>query len=165
MAYLLARRERIAAFARVTTPLAGKGREAAIGIDWQPLRAPFRIVAEQRFGLDGTPGGGGLGVVAGLDTRVRGFRVESYGQAGVIARRRTELYGDGAARITREVAPRISLGAGAWGAAQRDAQRLDIGPTAILAFGSARISLDWRQRIAGGARPGSGFALTLGGDF
>ncbi|WP_204317143.1 hypothetical protein, partial [Klebsiella aerogenes] len=28
-----------------------------------------------------------------------------------------------------------------------------------------RIALDWRQRVAGEARPGSGPALTLGADF
>lgn len=159
---------RVAAFARLTTPLAGKGREAAIGVEWQPGRLPVRVIAEQRFGLDGTAGGTGLGVVAGLDTSVRGVRIETYGQAGIIARARTEPYADGAVRITsplRRGAAPVSLGAGAWGGAQRDAQRLDIGPSVTLAHQSVRISLDWRQRIAGRARPGSGLALTIGGDF
>jgi hypothetical protein len=61
------------------------------------------------------------------------------------------------------------LGGGAWGAAQRDAQRFDIGPSATLALPlgkqNVRLALDWRQRIAGDARPGSGLALTLGSDF
>ncbi|MDF7777793.1 hypothetical protein P1X14_21235, partial [Sphingomonas sp. AOB5] len=64
---------------------------------------------------------------------------------------------------------RLSLGGGIWGAAQRDAQRLDIGPSAALAVPVAgqnlRIALDWRQRVAGDARPGSGLALTIGSDF
>jgi hypothetical protein len=38
-----------------------QGREAAIGLEWQPTRAALRLVAEQRFGLDGTPGGTGWG--------------------------------------------------------------------------------------------------------
>lgn len=168
IAYLLSPRARVAAFARVTAPLAGKGREAAIGLEWQPTRANVRVVAERRFGLDGTPGGTGLGVVAGADESVSGFRLEAYGQAGAIARAQIEPYADGAARLTRRVGgakSALSLGIGAWGGAQRDAARLDVGPSAILALRPVRVSLDWRQRIAGRARPGSGLALTLGSDF
>lgn len=168
IAYRLVPRERIAAFARLTSPLAGKGREAAIGLEWQPTKANVRLVAERRFGLDGTPGGTGLGLIGGIDADAAGFRIEAYGQAGAIARRRLEPYADGAARFTRRVGGgdvRLSLGAGAWGAAQRDADRLDIGPSAVVAVDAMRVSLDWRQRIVGNARPGSGLALTLGGYF
>jgi hypothetical protein len=165
IAYRLAPRERIAAFARVTAPLAGTGREAAVGVEWQPGAGSFRLLVEQRFGLDGTPGGTGIGAVAGLDIRMRHFRIEGYGQAGAIARHRVEPYADGAVRVTRALSPVFSLGMGAWGGAQRDAQRLDVGPSATLTLGPARVSLDWRQRIAGRASPGSGLALTLGGDF
>ncbi|MBS0285465.1 MAG: hypothetical protein JSS15_13700, partial [Proteobacteria bacterium] len=57
---------------------------------------------------------------------------------------------------------------GAWGGAQRGAARLDVGPAAGVAVPAAmplRISLEWRQRIAGDARPGSGPALSIGADF
>jgi len=168
LAYLLVPRHRIAAFARVAAPLKAEGSEVAIGLEWQPGRAPVRLVVERRFGVDGTPGGTGLGLIGGLDAETAGFRIEAYGQAGAIARRRIEPYADGAARLTRRVGPgkvRLSLGAGAWGAAQRDAERLDLGPSAVLALDRVRLSLDWRQRIAGNARPGSGLALTLGSDF
>jgi hypothetical protein len=166
--------QRLAAFARLVTPLRGKGAEASLGVEWQPTSAPVRLVAERRFGLDGTRGGPGLGVIAGFDGAVvPGFRLESYGQAGAIRRARTEPYADGAVRATRTMAEsggvRLALGGGAWGAAQRDAQRLDIGPSATLALPlgkqNVRLALDWRQRIAGDARPGSGLALTLGSDF
>jgi hypothetical protein len=174
VSYLLLPERRVAAFARVAAPLAGKGAEAAAGLEWQPMRAPVRLVAEQRFGLDGTHGGTGLGVIAGIDARVPAdFRLEAYGQAGAIRRARIEPYADGAARATRVVAEgdgvRLSLGAGAWGAAQRDAQRLDLGPSATLGVPigrqKVRLALDWRQRVAGDARPGSGPALTIGSDF
>lgn len=165
IAYMLAPRQRISAFGRVTAPLAGKGSEAAIGIEWQPWKAPIRLAIERRIGLDGAPGGTGAGVTAGLYEESAGFRIEGYGQAGAIARRRIESYADGAIRVTTGLISRLSLGAGAWGAAQRDAQRLDIGPSATVALGKVRVSLDWRQRIAGRARPGSGLALTLGSDF
>ncbi|MBC9034404.1 hypothetical protein IAG41_18605 [Sphingomonas sp. JC676] len=174
VSYLLAPERRVAAFVRVAAPLAGRGAEGAVGLEWQPTRAPVRLVAEQRFGLDGTRGGTGLGVIAGIDTRVPAdFRLEAYGQAGAIRRARIEPYADGAARATRVVAERggvrLSLGAGAWGAAQRDAQRLDLGPSATLGLPlgrqNVRLALDWRQRVAGDARPGSGPALTIGSDF
>jgi len=166
--------QRLAAFARIVTPLRGQGAEASLGVEWQPTTAPVRLVAERRFGLDGTRCGPGLGVIAGFDGAVApGFRLESYGQAGAIHRVRAEPYADGAVRATRTVAEsgdiRLALGGGAWGAAQRDAQRLDIGPSATLALPlgkqNVRLALDWRQRIAGDARPGSGLALTLGSDF
>lgn len=163
--YLLAPRQRISLFARGTAPLAGKGSEAAVGIEWQPWKAPVRFAIERRIGVDGATGGTGAGVVAGLYRETQGFRLEGYGQAGGIWRARIDPYADGAVRVTRPALPRLSLGAGAWGGAQRGARRLDIGPSATLSLGKARLSLDWRQRIAGRARPGSGLALTLGGDF
>jgi hypothetical protein len=171
IAWLIDERHRIALFGRVVTPLSGQGREAAVGVEWQPSRAPIRLVAEQRFAVDGGRGGPGLGLVAGVDRAIPGgFRLESYGQAGAIRRDRIEPYADGAARATRPIpGTRLSLGVGAWGAAQRDAARVDIGPSATLAVPvggqQVRVALDWRQRVAGDARPGSGLALTLGSDF
>lgn len=156
VAWLLAPRQRIAAFARAVTPLRGRGAEGSIGFEWQPAEAPVRLVAERRFGLDGARGGPGIGVIAGYDGTIAGLRLESYGQAGAIRRARTELYADGAVRATRTLA-------------EGDAARLDLGPSAMVALQLAgqdvRLALDWRQRIAGNARPGSGFALTLGSDF
>ncbi|MBO9621751.1 MAG: hypothetical protein J7500_03470 [Sphingomonas sp.] len=174
LAYMLAPRQRLAGFARFTAPLATRGREVSLGLEWQPTRAPVRLVAEQRFALDGGGSGPGLGVVAGADTALaHGFRLESYGQAGAVRRQQLEPYADGAARATRAVLDqrgvRLALGAGAWGAAQRDAARLDLGPSALLAVPVAgqtiRLAFDWRQRVAGHARPGSGPALTIGSDF
>ncbi|MCW3846534.1 hypothetical protein OF829_04735 [Sphingomonas sp. LB-2] len=171
IAWLADRRHRIALFGRFVTPLSGPGREAAVGVEWQPVRAPVRLVAEQRIAVDGGKGGPGLGLVAGVDTRIPGgFRLESYGQAGAIRRARIEPYADGAVRATHPIGgTRLALGAGAWGAAQRDAARLDLGPSATLTVPVRgqrfRLALDWRQRVAGDARPGSGVALTLGSDF
>ncbi|MES2441625.1 MAG: hypothetical protein V4574_02250 [Pseudomonadota bacterium] len=170
LVYTLDRKRRIALFGRLVTPLSGPGREATLGVEWQPTRAPVRLVAEQRFALDNGKGGQGLGMVAGLDRDVAGFRLESYGQAGAIRRARVEPYADGAARATRRIGhSRFALGVGVWGAAQRDAARFDMGPSATLALPLAgrdlRFAIDWRQRVAGAARPGSGVALTLGSDF
>lgn len=166
---------RIALFARLTAPLAGRGSEAAAGIEWQPTTAPVRVVAEYRAGLDGAPGGPALGVVAGVYAvpLPLDFSLEAYGQAGAVVRNRVDPFADGALRVTRQIASagraRLDVGAGAWGAAQRGAARLDIGPSAVASLPvgehAVRVAVDWRERVAGDARPGSGPALSLGADF
>ena len=176
LTYALDRGRRLALSARVAGPIAGGGgTEAAVGLDWQPTRAPLHLLVEQRVPLDGGRGGpavlmlGGIGPVA----VARGLRVEAYAQAGAVARGAVEGFGDGAARLTTPLgAPgglRVDLGLGAWGGIQRGARRLDIGPTlgAAVPVGARaiRLTLDWRQRVAGNARPGSGPALSIGTDF
>ncbi len=166
---------RIALFARLTTPLAGRGSEAAAGIEWQPTTAPVRVVVEYRAGLDGAPGGPAVGVVTGLYAvpLPLDFSLEAYGQAGAVARARIDPFADGALRVTHQIATagrtRLDLGAGAWGAAQRGVTRLDIGPSAVASVpvgdNALRLALDWRERVAGNARPGSGPALSVGADF
>ena len=63
----------------------------------------------------------------------------------------------------------LRLGALAAGAVQPGAARVDVGPRLTLRLPQVgeggRIALDWRQRIAGDARPESGLALTLAADF
>lgn len=166
---------RIALFARLAAPLAGRGSEAAAGIEWQPTAAPVRVVAEYRAGLDGAPGGPAVAVVAGVYAvpLPLDFGLEAYGQAGAVARGRIDPFAEGALRVTRQVAAtgraRIEVGAGAWGSVQRGAARLDVGPSAIaslpLGENALRVAIDWRERVAGNARPGSGPALSLGADF
>jgi len=175
VAYLFDRKHRIALAARVATPLGRGLREAALGLEWQPTRLPVRLIAEQRFAIDGGRSGPALGIVGGVGPVALplDFRIEAYGQAGVIRRTTTEPYADGAARIAHPLwaigAVRIDLGAGAWGGAQRGATRLDVGPSlgvsVPLGKQNVRVTLDWRQRVAGSARPGSGAALTVGTDF
>lgn len=181
--YALGESRRFALAARLAAPLAGRGREAALGVEWQPTRWPVRFIAEQRFVLDGGHGGPTLGVIGGYGPAeiAPGVRFETYAQAGAIARARTgdaiagriEGFVDAAARLTHPIATlgrsRFDGGVGAWASAQRGAERLDIGPTLGLALPiqakSFRLSLDWRERIGGAARPGSGPALSIGTDF
>lgn len=170
IAFVIDPAHRITLAGRLVTPLRGQGREAALALEWQPTRAPVRLMVEHRVALDRGRGGPGAGMIGGLDTRLPGdFQLEAYAQAGGIARRRFEPYADGALRMTHRATPALRIGAGAWGAAQREAARLDIGPTLTadlpLAGRTVRVLLDWRQRVAGDARPGSGAALTLAADF
>lgn len=175
VAYAFGGKQRMRFYLRATAPLAIPGREVAVGIEWQPSDLPLRAVAEQRFGLDGNRGGPAVGVVGGVDAvdLPFEFRLEAYGQAGAVWRGRIDPFADGALRVTREVAKagkaRLAVGGGAWGAAQRDAARIDVGPTAVatLSLGdqAVKLSVDWRERVAGDATPGSGPAVTLGANF
>lgn len=168
---------RVAIAARVAAALDTRQQEAAIGLEWRPLALPVRIVAERRFGIANQRGGSALGLVGGIDDHSLpgGFRLDGYAQAGLVFRDRGEAYADGALHLTHAVArsqggTTIALGLGAWGGVQRDARRLDVGPAATLdvPLGTAshlRLALEWRQRVAGDARPASGPALSIGTDY
>lgn len=173
--YALGSARRLALSARLSAPLSGRGKEAAVGLDWQPTRAPIHVIAEQRLALDGGRGGPTLSLVGGFGPTpiAAGLRLEGYGQAGVIARDGGEAFADGALRAShplRTIGPvSIDIGLGAWGGAQRGASRLDVGPSLGIAIPigrrAIRLTADWRERIAGQARPESGPALSIGTDF
>lgn len=175
LAYRLDRSGRMAAVARVAAALGTRQQEAALGVEWQPTRLPVRLVAEQRIGVAGIRGGPALGLVGGVGALPLGggLRADGYAQAGVVARDRADGYVDGALVIARPVVTRgamhVELGVGAWGAAQRGASRLDLGPAAIVVLPvdrrAIRVGIQWRERVAGNARPGSGAVLSLGTDF
>lgn len=175
LTYALGESRRLALAARFSAPLSGRGKEAAIGLDWQPMRAPVHILVERRFALDGAHDGTMIGIVGGFGpvTVRHGLRIEGYGQAGAIARDGMEGFADGALRAAHPVANLggigLDIGAGVWGGAQRGAARLDVGPSLGVVVpvgrGSIRLTADWRERVAGGSRPGSGPALSIGTNF
>jgi len=169
---------RLAVAARVYAPLDDRrASEGALGIDWHPLPgAALRLSAERRFDIGGhgrdawsayAAGGFYKGGLPG------GIEADGYAQAGVVGTRRRDLFVDGALRLARPVAldpaRTLRLGLGAWGAAQPGAARFDVGPRAAISLplGPAQVTgaIDWRLRVAGDARPGSGAAFTLSSDF
>lgn len=170
----------LAAFGRLSAPIEGSpGAEAAIGLDWQPARAvPVRVSVERRIALD-RGGRDAFAALAagGVDNKPLpgGLRLDGYAQAGVVGARRRDLFADGGARAGRpfSLSPggraSLTVGGGLWGAAQPHVSRVDVGPSAALRLpiGNSGIvaAADWRFRIAGNARPGSGPALTIGVDF
>jgi hypothetical protein len=82
---------------------------------------------------------------------------------GVKAR---DLFVDGSLAVTRPVYRNFSFGFGVWGGAQPGLLRLDRGPRVTIQVGrNLKVHADWQQELAGNARPGSGPALTLAGDF
>jgi len=144
--------------------------EAAVGLEWQPARLPVRLVAERRQAL-GERGRSGFAVMAhgGISGVKAGpLSIDAYGQAGVVGLKSRDLFAEAgiSAGISRRA---LTIGGGVWGGAQPGVARLDLGPRLSIRLpGSARklrVTADWRLRIAGDAAPGSGPALTLGGDF
>jgi hypothetical protein len=158
--------------ARLTSPARSlSGTEVAVGVEWQPSqRLPVRLAAERRQAL----GGDGRSAFALLahggvtDLPVAGgFRLDAYGQAGVLGARSRDLFADGTARLTLPLdrRARLSLGAGAWAAAQPGVSRVDVGPSATFRVHGTSVTLDWRARVAGSARPASGPAVTVSTSF
>lgn len=162
---------------RVSSPLRRDGVEAAAGVEWQPIaRVPVRVLAERRQRVSGT-GRSAFALLAhgGVSelSVAAGFRLQAYAQAGVVGTRSRDLFADAGATLVRPLdADRtggLAAGAGIWGGAQPGASRLDIGPRVTTTFaaglGRARVSLDWRFRVAGASAPASGPSLTVGTDF
>lgn len=160
----------------------GKDKEVALGFGFRPVsRVPLRVLAEAR--LQDTKGSAmQVRPVATVVTELMpqrlglGFTAEAYGQAGYAGGRGATAFYDVQAVVERAF-PRIGgvnrdlrLGAGVWSGGQEGAVRLDVGPRASfrLDLGDAspsRVALDWRFRVAGNARPGSGPSLTVASSF
>ncbi|MGE4431876.1 MAG: hypothetical protein AB7E05_14165 [Sphingobium sp.] len=150
--------------------------ETALGIAARPLsgRIAVTIGLERRIPLD-HGGRSAFAVIAatGLNPTPigAGINAEGYAQAGVVGFSRTDQFADGRLSLTTALDRDARSGAGfsLSGGAQPGIARLDIGPVlhSRLALGSVRprLSVEWKQRIAGRAAPGSGPAITLAGDF
>lgn len=169
---------RVRAYGRATMAIRRtEQREVALGLAFAPLpRFPVDLAVERRIaaGQEGRSAfavmvSGGVGDVS----LPGGFRLDAYGQAGVVGARRRDGFVDGAVVVDRRLGPDddapLRLGALAAGAAQPGAARVDVGPRLTLRLPDigegSRVALDWRQRVAGDARPESGLALTLATDF
>jgi hypothetical protein len=164
---------------RVSAALAGaREQEAALGLSARPLpRLPLRLAVEAR--ASETASGSELRVATYAVTELPAFRLplgargEVYAQGGYVGGEFATAFVDGQVRAERPIArignAEVSLGAGAWGGKQEGSGRLDAGPAIGAAFpigkGFGRISADYRFRVAGGAEPSSGPALTLSAGF
>jgi len=168
----------LSAAARISTAIGGaRQTEASFGLDWKPIASlPIHLMAERRVAIDsGGRNAWTLGTAGGVDdVRIApGWRLDAYGEAGVVGAHRRDLYADGAARIARAIdmgnGKSLAIGGGTWAAAQPGASRLDIGPSLVLRLPvdhhAVAIALDWRERVLGHAKPGSGVALTIATDF
>jgi hypothetical protein len=162
----------IAASLRTTTEVGQRGGEVAAGIRVQPLVSlPIWVTAErrQRLGpLGDRRNAFALFFEGGVYQRPMPwqFNLDAYLQGGVVGLHSRDLFIDGAATLTRPVYKNFSAGLGVWGGAQPGLYRVDAGPRVTMQVRrNVRVHFDWRQRLAGTARPGSGPAVTLAGDF
>lgn len=138
-----------------------------------PLRVHGEVRATDRPG--GTEVRPAAFVATGLPRRklAPGVEADAYLQAGYVGGAFETGFVDGKATLetplSRGDRARFMIGGGAWGGAQRDAARLDIGPTASvsLSTGAANLrgSIDYRVRVAGDATPRDGVAVTLAASF
>jgi hypothetical protein len=166
---------RAAPYARLTSALQRPAApEAAIGLSLQPDRAiPVTLAIERRVALgDGARNANAAMAVGGFGPKpvAAGWQAEGYAQAGVVGFRRGDLFADGKTSLLRPLSGTpVRIGASLSGGAQPGASRLDIGPEVQVRLPlphiPARLSIEWRHRIAGDARPSSGLAVTLGADF
>lgn len=169
-------RRQPAAYLRATAALNGSNeRQAALGISARPLPSlPVVAAAELRAAhQDGRtrlrPAVMAVTEVAPIALPHR-LRAEAYAQAGYVGGRFATGFADGQLRVTRPISGPLEAGGGVWGGAQKNASRLDLGPTAAMGLalgphGFARLAVDYRFRIAGAASPSSGAALTLSAGF
>lgn len=155
-----------------------RGEEVAAGLSLRPVPGvPVRLMAEGRVTrtITGTIVRPAAALVSELPPArlPLGTRAEAYVQAGYVGGRNSTAFVDGQARLEKPLVHasnfELRAGGGAWGGAQRGASRLDIGPTATVAFRigptSSRLSADYRWRVAGHAAPGSGPVVTLSAGF
>lgn len=160
----------------------GRDKELALGFGFRPLaRLPLRVLAEARL-QDTRTGPMQVRPVATVITELPpqelplGLRAEAYAQGGYAGGRGATVFYDAQVMIDRAL-PGVGgqnrdlrIGAGIWSGGQEGAVRFDVGPRASVRLDlgdatPARIALDWRFRVAGSARPGSGPALTVASSF
>ena len=162
----------IAASLRTTSDVGGRGAEFAAGVRVQPLVSlPIWVTAERRQRLGQMSSGRNAWAVfaeTGLYQRPMpwAFNLDAYLQTGVVGMKSRDWFVDGAMAFTRPVYKNFSGGFGVWGGAQPGIYRLDGGPRVTMQMRkNIRMHLDYRQKIAGNAQPGSGPAITLAADF
>lgn len=163
---------RLALSLRTSSPVGGStGGEVAAGLRLKPFQSiPIALNAERRQAIGRMGGRSAFALFAegGLYQRPLPWNLslDAYAQAGIVGLRSRDLFADGGLSVMRPVYGPVSVGLGAWGGAQPGLYRLDAGPRLSMRVRrNMRVHLDWRQRLAGQADPGSGPAVTLAADF
>ena len=171
-----AARSRTIAYVRATAALNRPASpEAAIGVAFQPARTvPVSIAAERRIALgSGGRNANAVMIVGGFGPSPVGdspLLAEAYAQAGMVGFHRRDAFIDGKFSLLSPVGKTpLRIGGALSGGAQPGVTRIDIGPEVQFRLPlpqiATRISVEWRERIAGRAAPASGLAVTLAADF
>lgn len=173
------------AYVRVSGAVSSRLRqnEGALGLMVRPLRRlPIALLGEVRVLTQ--PGLTRTRPVVMAVTQLPPLRLplrieaEAYAQGGWAGGRDATGFYDLSATFQRRVARplpgvQINAGGGVWSGGQRSITRLDVGPRIEMRgmVGppsrriGVRVGVDWRFRVAGAARPGSGPALTVAAGF
>jgi hypothetical protein len=191
--YPWANRNAPSLFLRATRALSGPAQsEIALGALFRPVKAiPVQLAVEQRIALDsGGNNKPAAYIVSDIAPRALpgNIRANIYGQAGIVGIKDSAYFFDLQMTLEKPVLQdgqrEVILGAGLWSGGQGSVvnsadngadngiatvNRLDIGPRIAarlpVAGQATQIALDWRQRVAGNADPGSGPALTVSTRF
>ncbi len=170
----LAFNDRLRASLRANAPLQRrKDYEIAPGISLRPFQGiPVELIVERRLRGAAQARDVTSIFVAGGATRQwpnGDWQTDIYAQAGMVGTQHPSLFAEGAATLRRSVGRGSAIGLGLWGGIQPRINRLDVGPSASTMVGpqalNLRLTLDWRVRISGDARPGSGVAISMSKDF
>lgn len=166
---------RLAAYGRATTALQSpEAPETAIGLSYQPIRhIAVSLAAERRIALDTQARDAfALLLVGGFGPRPVAGPIEAslYAQTGMVGLHKRDLFIDGKFSLLAPIkGSPLRVGLSLSGGAQPDVERLDIGPEIQFRLPlpaiAARIGIEWRERVAGQAKPASGLAVTLAADF
>ena len=157
---------------RFSSEVGRRGGEVAGGVRVHPIAGiPVWVTAERRQAI-GRYGGGRSAFAVFAEGGLYGrplpwrFSFDAYLQGGIVGMKSRDLFVDGGLWVTRPVYRNFSAGLRVWGGAQPGLYRVDAGPRVTMRVRkNLKVHVDWRQRLAGNARPGSGPALTLAGDF
>ena len=166
------------AYLRASRALDIAQSEAALGLSLRPFPGlPLRLLGETRVQRDAgrtriRPAAAAISELPPIELPFDA-QAEIYAQAGYVGGKGGTGFFDAQAAIDRRAARfgplEARLGAGAWAGGQEGAARLDVGPRASVRLSrggvSSRLALDWRFRVAGEARPGSGPAVTFSAGF
>jgi hypothetical protein len=164
--------------ARLSSPLSqSDSLEGSIGASLTlGSSIPIELIGERRFSVDKqSMARWSLTAASGVNEFKVGqkMQLDGYIQAGIVFANTKQGFVGGNAVLSQPVFHRdrekYRIGIGIWGDAQKGASRVDIGPDLTIKTAVAgtplRLSGQWRFRLIGNARPASGPAIVLGGDF
>lgn len=172
-------RRRPLAYLRATTALGTVSEsEVALGLGIRPLPSvPVTVAGEARAyrSLGQTsfrPAALAYTELAPFPLPL-GFLGEAYVQGGYVGGKFATGFVDGQFRADTAVldfaGAKVRAGAGLWGGAQKGVSRLDAGPGVSAQFDLAgapsRMSMDYRYRLLGNAKPDSGPTVTISAGF
>ncbi len=156
-----------------TSSAGTQSSQIALGAKWQVL--PMLSVSGERLFAVRNNGRSAWTVrlAGGVAHRFGPVLADAYGEAGILGFGHVDPFAGAQGRAVwpfQVAGLRVEPGVGAWSGWQRtdiSVGRFDLGPTVGVAWDkwNVRATADYRLKVAGNARPGSGPAVTVSGAF